>query len=620
MNATILTYPSPATLVSQNFESGLGGWTTTNTSTGGIPANADWTIRTSSYTYSEILNSGSKFIMSNSDAAGGANSGTTTLVSPAFSAVGYTAMSLTFKQRYRYNGSESQNIDISINGGAWTNLYSNSASAGQTNFSTTYSLSLDAYAGLSNLKLRFRYVFSFDWYWCIDDITITGTAPTTTYAWTPTTGLSNAVISNPIATPTTTTTYTVTASNGTCQSTDNITVYVSGETTPSGTLATTTSSFTCAVNDAAWHYFRNSDGELIAAINGNGQTLGNVTLKVDVDANPNVHPNGGMGHAAMCNGTNELSVRRWYTVTTANTPTATTNLKFFFTPADYSNYTTVVDAVIASSAPYTACYGSTASVGDLRLSRNETNDVSTFAVSTTNLNGFAVTPANSVEYELALSPANMRLINGASPNIITAGPTTFRWHTDGGIGAPLPVELVSFTGYNNKDQNVLNWTTASEKNSDKFEVEKSTDGVSWISIGWQKAVGGNTLTNYTFYDNQPIVGNNYYRLKIIDNDRTFTYSNTINISVNAAMVNGFVKIFPNPTNGLVTIQLQSTKNAVSILQVTNLLGQVVKSSEIALSTGVTHVSLDMHELPNGTYLVSFVDALGARHLEKIVKQ
>jgi subtilisin-like proprotein convertase family protein len=199
--------------------------------------------------------------------------------------------------------------------------------------------------------------------------------------------------------------------------------------------------------------------------------------------------------------------------------------------------------------------------------------------------------------------------------------STFYVHPQMYPFAPLPVELVSFTGYNDKDKNVLNWTTASEKNSDRFEIEKSTIGTGdWKYIGWQKAVGEQGATNYTFSDNQPVVGNNYYRLKIIDNDGTYTYSNTINISVNAAMVNGFVKVFPNPTNGLVTIQLQSTKNAVSILQVTNLLGQVVKSSEIALSTGVTQVSLDMHELPNGTYLVSFVDVLGTRHLEKIVKQ
>jgi hypothetical protein len=116
------------------------------------------------------------------------------------------------------------------------------------------------------------------------------------------------------------------------------------------------------------------------------------------------------------------------------------------------------------------------------------------------------------------------------------------------------------------------------------------------------------------------VGNNYYRLKIIDDDGTFTYSQTINIPVDMATVNGIIKIFPNPTNGLVQIQLQSTKNVSSTLEISNLLGQKVASRDIALRIGITSVDVDLRELSSGTYIVSFTDALGNRHQEKVVKQ
>jgi hypothetical protein len=199
--------------------------------------------------------------------------------------------------------------------------------------------------------------------------------------------------------------------------------------------------------------------------------------------------------------------------------------------------------------------------------------------------------------------------------------STFYIHPNRFPFAPLPVELVSFTGYNNKDQNVLNWVTASEKNVDKFEVEKSTNGLSdWSYIGWQKAVGGNVQKAYTFSDNQPVVGNNYYRLKIIDNDGTFTYSQTINIPISEALVNGFVKIFPNPTSGTVNLQLQSTKSSITTIEIANVLGQVVSTREATLSIGVIPVTLDISYLPNGTYFVSFMDALGTKHQEKIIKQ
>ena len=83
----------------------------------------------------------------------------------------------------------------------------------------------------------------------------------------------------------------------------------------------------------------------------------------------------------------------------------------------------------------------------------------------------------------------------------------------------LPVELTKFTGYNDGDVNVLNWTTASELNSLKFEVEKSLDAINFTYIGERPAAGNSSLPlNYSLVDEHPIVGNNYYRLKMIDMD------------------------------------------------------------------------------------------------------
>jgi hypothetical protein len=120
----------------------------------------------------------------------------------------------------------------------------------------------------------------------------------------------------------------------------------------------------------------------------------------------------------------------------------------------------------------------------------------------------------------------------------------------------LPVELTTFTGYNDGSINALNWTTATELNSLKFEVEKSVDAINFTYIGEKAAAGNSSVSlNYTLNDEHPVLGNNYYRLKMIDKDGQFKYSEIINIKVNNVPIatDGIVKIYPNPTNGKLNI-------------------------------------------------------------------
>ena len=85
------------------------------------------------------------------------------------------------------------------------------------------------------------------------------------------------------------------------------------------------------------------------------------------------------------------------------------------------------------------------------------------------------------------------------------------------------------------------------------------------------------------------------------------------------MVNSFVKIFPNPTSGKVTVQLQSTKEISTELRITNLLGQTISVSSTQLTKGLNQLIIDLNGQPTGTYLISFTDASGVKHIEKLIK-
>ncbi|MDX5348961.1 MAG: hypothetical protein LPK19_17150, partial [Hymenobacteraceae bacterium] len=138
------------------------------------------------------------------------------------------------------------------------------------------------------------------------------------------------------------------------------------------------------------------------------------------------------------------------------------------------------------------------------------------------------------EFDMATSQF---LSNGAEVFVTveteTGDTTIFRFEAGlcGSI-VTLPVELTFFKGQLMSDRTVkLNWQTASEKDNDRFEIERSTNGKDFVAIGMLKGNGStNTLTDYTFTDAEPMRGLNYYRLKQVDFDGTSEYSKVIALS------------------------------------------------------------------------------------------
>lgn len=186
-DSSFITPPSTQIVYTQNFDAGLNGWTVTSDSTS--PAVCNWQLFNSPYTALVTGVSGFKnftttqgggFIKAFPDKSGAGITTNTTITSPVINLSGIGSPTLSFEQLYRYYnaGNETMFVQISTNGGtSWNDLlilnpasYGSNTSENQSTVKT--SVSLAAYAGLSNVSIRFKCISTYGYYWIIDDINI----------------------------------------------------------------------------------------------------------------------------------------------------------------------------------------------------------------------------------------------------------------------------------------------------------------------------------------------------------------------------------------------------------------------------------------------------------------
>lgn len=176
----------------------------------------------------------------------------------------------------------------------------------------------------------------------------------------------------------------------------------------------------------------------------------------------------------------------------------------------------------------------------------------------------------------------------------------------------LPVELTSFTAKADKENVVLNWQTASESNNEGFEVEHSTDGREWTYIDFVNGQGdSDEVNNYAFVDEKPVAGHNYYRLRQLDFDGLYAYSDVVGVKFD----NRALEIFPNPVKngGSLQIRLEDEDLTASEVRITDSAGRLVQS--VSLAYGASRIQLP--NLQQGIYYVSLITE-GSVYQEKIM--
>jgi hypothetical protein len=143
----------------------------------------------------------------------------------------------------------------------------------------------------------------------------------------------------------------------------------------------------------------------------------------------------------------------------------------------------------------------------------------------------------------------------------------------------VPVELSSFTATASNQEVLLNWTTATELNNQGFEIERSTANQSWEKIGYVPGFGTTSEPrSYSFRDENVVAGSYSYRLKQIDFDGTFSYSDEVVVEVDFTPSEyNLYQNFPNPFNPSTKIEFQvPSASDVSII-IYDMLGQEIKS-------------------------------------------
>jgi hypothetical protein len=251
-----------------------------------------------------------------------------------------------------------------------------------------------------------------------------------------------------------------------------------------------------------------------------------------------------------------------------------------------------------------------------------------FEVMELEIPGTSVIPASLSLITLPKAGSNGRLVFFASPSPSSDGSNLyysrtdatyrtdvingFSYNADGTQGTDIssatliakatPVKLSSFSVTSKNNDALLNWSVENQDaNASHFEIERSANGSDFIQVGTVSATA-NAKESYSYSDdNVQLFGTVYYRLKMVDKDGEFAYSDVKSVQfANAAFA---VSVYPNPVQNLTKLKVSLDEAQVIKVSVNNALGNIVQQFEIAGQKGINEKSLDLSSVPAGSYMI-----------------
>lgn len=331
-------------------------------------------------------------------------------------------------------------------------------------------------------------------------------------------------------------------------------------------------------NTNYWVPITGPDGNIMAEIYANGQTLGTVTSSFYRNTGP------------IRNKGNARYLDRNITITPQNQPVGTVKVRFYFSKAEF-------DALDANP------FSLVSTIDDVKIHHNSDPCQSSLSGVTTLIN-----PVFSEAF-------------GANGYMLQADISSFSSFYFGAANVTLPLSLISFTGKYNSGDALLNWETQREVNTDYFVIERSNGNNAFDSVGIIDAKGTNLKTRYAFTDrnisslNAP---NLYYRLKMMDKHGAFTYSNIVMITVPNILVNGVV-VFPNPAKDEATISLVVSQDQQITWQLVDNIGRVIYHVNTLVLKGSNKIRVDLKNVPAGPYFIK-INGPYVNAVQKLQKQ
>ena len=232
--------------------------------------------------------------------------------------------------------------------------------------------------------------------------------------------------------------------------------------------------------------------------------------------------------------------------------------------------------------------------------------------------GFTTVPALLTENFSSAAPANRNDYAYLVKNV--EGNRNLTWHVKPTVGpialsntppnrvdelpdcklSPLPVELTRFVGATSTldaSKVELTWNTASEKNSDRFDIQKSEDGVTFSQIGSTKGAGNSvTAQAYNFLTPKMASGMHYFRLKQVDLDQTVTFSPVVAVSTRSSADIQGQTVYPNPATRGDVVTVTNSNDSIEI-------AVIDMSGKTVMTVPAGTLTIDSSSLNPGMYIV-----------------